>query len=62
MKLSAERIELARDQWLDGPSGQTRTIGPRYFEELARAKGWDLPRATTGGLVDSFAGGELTLL
>jgi hypothetical protein len=55
VKLSAEHVEFVGDQWLDGPSGQTRTIGPRYFEELARASGWDLARATTGGLVDSFA-------
>lgn len=55
VKLSAERVDLAQDRWLEGPSGQTRFIGPRYFEDLAETTGLRLTKSSTAGLLPSFA-------
>ncbi len=39
VKMTGQPVNLARHDWLNGPLGKTRGIGPSYFSELARERG-----------------------
>lgn len=39
VKMTGRRVNLARNDWLSGPSGRTRGIGSSYFSELAQERG-----------------------
>jgi hypothetical protein len=55
VKRTGRRVNLARNDWLSGPSGGTRGIGSSYFSELARERGLQiLTMEQPGGLVGSI--------
>lgn len=52
VELTGTRLAQAQAPWLWGPVGQTSGIGPRFFEELAAARGLVvLPEASDAGLL-----------
>lgn len=55
VQLTGKRLDLSEDTWLDGPIGETREIGGRFFEALAAREGLRLRRASgSAGLMASF--------
>jgi hypothetical protein len=56
VELTGQHVSLEAEPWLEGPIGDTRRIGPDFFEELGRQSGLvSRPRAETRGLMQSFA-------
>lgn len=55
VQLTGKRISLGEHEWLGGPSGSPRGIGPRFFDELAVREGLELRRdARPRGLIADF--------
>lgn len=52
VRLTGARLERAQAPWLWGPVGSTTGIGPRFFEDLAGARGLEvLPTTPDAGLL-----------
>src|SRR5438128_1837179 len=53
---TGRRVDLASNPWLAGPVGQTRGVGPDYFDKWAAAENLAVIRHQSGkGLLPSFA-------
>lgn len=56
VQATGDRVAQAEAPWLWGPVGSTSGIGPRFFEELAAARGLVvLPPASDAGLLPELA-------
>ena len=56
VKLTGRRVDLAREDWLSGPTGPTRGIGDSFFEDLAARSGCNVqPSSPHAGLLASTA-------
>lgn len=56
VQLTGKRVSLSEAEWLRGPSGNPRGIGPRFFDELAERNGLVLRRdGEPRGLIPDFS-------
>ncbi len=55
VRLTGRRVLLADHNWLDGPIGNTRIIGKRFFAEYAREHGFEIVEGVHRGLMNNFS-------
>lgn len=56
VEVTGRRVSMEAEPWLEGPIGDTRRIGPNFFEDLGRRSGLVLRSGPDAhGLMDSFA-------
>lgn len=55
VQLTGRSVDIASDNWLDGPVGEERSIGSDYFQKLAAKLSLEIQQPAVAGLLSDFA-------